>query len=96
MYRGISHVRLKYLEFQTLHINRNQSNDLMEQYNLDALYDVTKNDKYLVRRNNFCKQAKENLKQWGGRSSTVSTGKEHVREAQRSRVETNLCRICKL
>uniref|UniRef100_A0A7C9CRM9 Uncharacterized protein n=1 Tax=Opuntia streptacantha TaxID=393608 RepID=A0A7C9CRM9_OPUST len=47
----------------------------------------------LAKENSFCKQVKENLKQWEGRSSTVSTGNEQVRDAQRSSVETNLCRI---
>ena len=50
--------------------------------------------RYLLRENNFCKQVKENLLQCKGISSTVSTGKELVRDAQRSKVATSLCKIC--
>lgn len=49
---------------------------------------------YLLKVNNFCKQVKENLLQWEGISSTVSTGNEHVRDAQRSKVDTSRCKIC--
>lgn len=50
-------------------------------------------EKYLLNVNNLCKQANENLLQCNGIRSTKSTGKEHVRDAQRSRVFTRRCKI---
>lgn len=49
---------------------------------------------YLAKENNFCRQVRENLLQYEGMSSTVAIGKELVRDAQRSKVEINRCRIC--
>lgn len=51
---------------------------------------------YLLKENSFCKQVNENLLQWEGISSTVSMRKEHVRDAQWSKVKTSRCRICEI
>lgn len=58
-----------------------------------TIFTTVKQKYYLLNVNNLCKQAKENLLQCNGMSSTMSTGREHVRDAQRSRVVTRRCKI---